>query len=96
MPHPAWIDTVTWPEVRDDLIRHVDVWDRFMDFRRVTGKSLPVNWPYTDSGAFLETADRKLLMLNPVFEMHICKPENWTVSKEAAEEFPFLGPYCAS
>lgn len=93
VPHPAWIDTVSWPAVRDELIRRVDVWTRFMDFRRVTGQSLSVNWPYTDSGAFLESADRKLLTLNPIFEAHIRKPENWTVSKEAADEFAFLAPY---
>lgn len=93
VPHPAWIDTVIWPEIRDEIIRNMD-WGQFEEFQKVTGAGISVGWPYADSGAFIESPDRQLLMLNPIFKAHIQDSKHWKVSGVASNKFPFLKPYC--
>ncbi|CAK7224008.1 hypothetical protein SBRCBS47491_005402 [Sporothrix bragantina] len=94
VPHPAWVDAITWPAARDRIIAS-RVWEgesfAFDEFRRQTG-SVSVNWPYTDSGAFLDVGglDGEELVLSPMFEDHIRREENWSLSKSATTKFPFM------
>lgn len=95
VPHPAWVDLVIFPAVRDELIRLRD-WDsdRFEAFRTGTASSLSVNWPFVDSGAVVELGDDgQVVALNPIFEAHVRNLDNWTVSAQVAREFPSLAPY---
>ncbi|CAK7233860.1 hypothetical protein SBRCBS47491_008754 [Sporothrix bragantina] len=92
VPHPVWVDLIVWPEVRDSLIRGGD-YSAFELFRFVTGNTMTVNWPYTDSGTFMECADGKRLALNPIFEAHIRNIDNFSVGCQAAAEFPVLSRY---
>ncbi|KAM5342321.1 hypothetical protein ACJ41O_013287 [Fusarium nematophilum] len=90
VPHPAWIDVIIWPQVRDAVIQTMD-WSRFLEYRAITAKSLSVNWPYSDPRSILESCGNgRSYRLSGAFERHICTPENWTVDKDAAEVFPFL------
>ncbi|KAJ4310437.1 hypothetical protein N0V84_010969 [Fusarium piperis] len=89
VPHAAWISTFPWPDVRDALIKHMDL-SRFEEMRVLVGKSLSVSWPYPDSTAFVESPDKQSLMLHPAFEAHIRRKENWVVSRDVCKVFPFL------
>lgn len=93
VPHPAWIDVVTYPDARDELIRQMN-WDVYESFRALTGSSVSVTWPFPDSGAFMESADGRCLRLNPLFESHIRNRGNWKCGKEVGDAFPFMRPYC--
>ncbi|CAK7217021.1 hypothetical protein SCUCBS95973_003010 [Sporothrix curviconia] len=93
VPHPAWVDAITWPAARDRIIAS-RAWEgetfAFDEFRRQTG-SISVNWPYTDSGAFLDVGlDGEEQVLSPLFENHIRREENWSLSKSATTKFPFM------
>ncbi|RSL63294.1 hypothetical protein CEP53_004479 [Fusarium sp. AF-6] len=92
VPHAAWISTISSPEARDALIKHMDL-NRFEELRRLAGESLSVSWPYPDSTAFVESPDKQSLMLHPAFEAHIRRRENWVVGKEVCRAFPFLEPF---
>ncbi|KAF9885038.1 hypothetical protein FE257_000769 [Aspergillus nanangensis] len=94
VPHPVWVDTITWPEARDCIIRGDMNWGDFDVFRELTGKSMSVGWPYSDSDAVLESGDGQLLTLNPVFVSHISNVNNWQVGLEVADRFPFMLPFC--
>lgn len=89
VPHPAWVDFVLFPEARDEMIRRQDG-ERFEEFRAVTGDSLSINWPFTDSGAVQESDDGQSLTLSPIFEAHIRNGKNWTVGPETARAFPYV------
>lgn len=99
VPHPAWVDVITWPEARDNIIRN-KIWQdvSFDEFRRVTGRCMSINWPYADSGAFfdlgLDLGDGQNLTLSPIFEQHIRNADNWTLSKSTALQFPFMKDFC--
>ncbi|OAA57979.1 hypothetical protein SPI_06864 [Niveomyces insectorum RCEF 264] len=97
VPHPAWIDVVTWPEARDTIIRE-KLWTTFGfdEFRRVTGNCMSVNWPYTDSGAFVDLGDGQNSVLSPLFENHIRNANNWTLSSSTALVFPFMEAFCVA
>ena len=97
VPHPAWVDAITWPAARDNIIR-TEAWKKitFDEFRRVTGACMSVNWPYTDSGAFSDLGDGQNLVLSPLFEDHIRRATNWTLSKSTAARFPFMKEFCVA
>ncbi|CAK7232358.1 hypothetical protein SCUCBS95973_008233 [Sporothrix curviconia] len=97
VPHPPWVDIITWPEARDAIIRSERWMNKdfeFSEFRVKTGADMSVNWPYTDSGAFLDLGDGQNLVLSPIFENHIRRVENWTLNKTTATEFPFMRAFC--
>ncbi|KAF7550644.1 hypothetical protein G7Z17_g5584 [Cylindrodendrum hubeiense] len=91
IPHPPWIDTIVWPDIRDAIIQHMD-WSRFFELRAVIAPSLCVGWPHTDTRSVFETVDGKNYKLSSVFEQHLRDGSNWTVDANAAEVFPFLKP----
>lgn len=97
VPHPAWVDAITWPAARDNIIRS-EAWKKitFDEFRRVTGACMSVKWPYTDSGAFSDLGDGQNLVLSPMFEDHIRRAANWTLSKSTASRFPFMKEFCVA
>jgi hypothetical protein len=55
---------------------------------------MSVNWPYTDSGTFVESADGQHLALNPIFEAHIRQIDNWSMNPAVIATYPFLRPFC--
>lgn len=85
------------PQARDTIIRNKS-WEAldFDEFRRRTGICMSVNWPYTDSGAFLDLGDGQNLVLSPIFENHIRRAENWTLSKSTAKDYPFMKAFCVA
>jgi hypothetical protein len=91
VPHPPWVDMITFPGARDDIIRHMD-WSIFPTLRHQLS-TFSVNWPYPVSTVAILAPGSKNLMLNPAFEAHVRELASWTVEPEAADTFPFLKPY---
>jgi len=88
-PHPAWIDHLPWPRMRDKLVHSYQDYvfeNWFIPF--TTG--LSVNWPYEPIDCLLSTSEKDEPIINPVFERHIMRLENWSLGPAFAETFPAL------
>lgn len=88
-PHPAWIDYLPWPRMRDRLVMSYHDYpfeNWFIPFTR----TLSVNWPYEATDCLLSTGDSEELIINPVFERHFRNLANWSLGKAFAESFPGL------
>ncbi|PIG79251.1 bZIP transcription factor [Aspergillus arachidicola] len=88
-PHPAWIDYLPWPRMRDRVVMAhrdypFDNW--FIPFTR----TLSVNWPYEETDCLLSTGDNDDLIINPVFERHLRNLNNWSLGSAFAEAYPSL------
>lgn len=90
--HPAWIDHLPFPAMRERLIRDYappDVFP-FENFFVPFTTTLSLNWPYEDTDTLLQSPDTDELMINPVFERHLRRFENWTIGDAFARAFPML------
>lgn len=88
-PHPAWMDYIIWPKVRDRLsYAHQDY--PFENWFVPYTRTISCNWPYEPTDCLLHNTDSDELVINPVFERHIRDLNNWTVGTEFAEAFPAL------
>lgn len=88
-PHPAWIDYLPWPRMRDRLVMSYHDYpfeNWFIPFTR----TLSVNWPYEATDCLLSTGDPDELIINPVFERHFRNLGNWSLGPAFAEAFPGL------
>lgn len=91
-PHPAWIDHLPFPHMRDKLVRDYNPRDYLFDnFFIPFTTTLSLNWPYepTDTLLSMEGADGDLI-INPVFERHMRRLENWSLGPAFARAFPGL------
>lgn len=87
--HPAWMDYVPWPRMRDRLATShqeypFDNW--FIPFTR----GLSVNWPYEATDCLLSAGNSDELLINPVFERHLRNLSNWSLGPMFAEAYPSL------
>lgn len=90
-PHPAWIDHVPWPRMRDRLVRDYSPRDYLFDnFFVPFTTTLSLNWPYEPTDTLLSSPENDDLMINPVFERHLRRLENWTLGPAFAKAFPGL------
>ncbi|KAJ9141979.1 BZIP transcription factor [Pleurostoma richardsiae] len=91
--HPAWLDHLPFPAMRDRLVREHGgpremVFDNF--FIPYT-RTLSLNWGYEDTDVLLQApGDSDELLINPVFERHLRRLENWTLGAAFATAFPGL------
>ena len=89
--HPAWIDYVAFPMMRDRLVKNYNqeayLFDNFFVPFTTT---LNLNWPYDDNKVLLRSPDGKELMVNPVFDEHIRRLENWTLGTAFKNALPSL------
>ncbi|KAK5951760.1 hypothetical protein OHC33_007052 [Knufia fluminis] len=88
-PHPAWMDHLPWPRMRDRLVHNHDAYPFEHWFLPFTS-GLSVNWPYEPVDCLISTGDQEAPTLNPVFERHIYRLENWTVGPQFKVAFPAL------
>lgn len=58
----------------------------FHIFSGVYSQCVTVNWPYDEEDAISEIGDDAVL--NPIFEKHIQRLGNWTVSRDFEEHYP--------
>lgn len=90
-PHPAWIDHVPWPKMRDKLIREYKGPEyAFENFFIPFTTTLSLNWPYEATDTLLSSSDCNELMINPVFERHLRRLENWSLGPAFPKAFPGL------
>ncbi|KAL3427608.1 BZIP transcription factor [Phlyctema vagabunda] len=90
-PHPAWIDHLPFPHMRDRLIRDYNPRDYLFDnFFIPFTTTLSLNWPYEPTDALLSSPETDELMINPIFERHLRKLENWTLGPAFARAMPGL------
>lgn len=90
-PHPAWIDHIPFPKMREIIIKEYDfsVYP-FDNFFVPFTKTLSLNWPYEDTKVLLQNSDGSELMINPVFEEHLLDIKNWTLGSFFLNTFPSL------
>ncbi|KAJ9608971.1 hypothetical protein H2200_006742 [Cladophialophora chaetospira] len=87
--HPAWVDHIPWPRLRDKIIgNHQDY--PFENWFLPFTSGLSVNWPYDPVDCLLSTSEQDEPVMNPVFERHVRRLENWSLGPLFAEAFPQL------
>ena len=88
-PHPAWLDYLPWPRLRDKL---VDAYPQypFENWFIPFTSGLSVNWPYEPTDCLLSTSEHEESTINPVFERHVMRLENWSVGPAFVAAFPEL------
>jgi len=64
-------------------------WTKFDRLRVITGTTLSINWPH-GVAYILTVVAQSELQLNPLFESHVRRLENWTIGSALAAEFSFL------
>ncbi|PLB50100.1 hypothetical protein P170DRAFT_473675 [Aspergillus steynii IBT 23096] len=85
VPHAAWIDNIPWPRVRDMLIENPEKYP-FPVFSELYSENVTVNWPYDSMDTVSHQGDS--LIFNPIFEKHVRKLDNWTVSGHFRDYLP--------
>ncbi|KAK0639320.1 hypothetical protein B0T16DRAFT_338170 [Cercophora newfieldiana] len=89
--HPAWIDHIPFPAMREYLITHYSPAQfPFENFFIPFTTTLRINWPYEDVDTLLRNPVGEELMINPVFERHLRRLENWTLGDAFVDAFPAL------
>ncbi|KAI2471813.1 hypothetical protein F4781DRAFT_78028 [Annulohypoxylon bovei var. microspora] len=90
-PHPAWIDHLPFPRMRERLAAAYSPAEYLFDnFFIPFTNTLCLNWPYEDTDTLLRSPDGGELLINPVFERHLRRPENWTLGEAFDRAFPRL------
>lgn len=88
-PHPAWVDHLPWPRMRDRMV-HLYPGIALENFFIPYTTTLSLNWPYDPSDTLLSLPDSEELSINPVFERHLRDLNNWTLGPAFAKAFPML------
>ncbi|KAL8721852.1 MAG: hypothetical protein Q9225_001566 [Loekoesia sp. 1 TL-2023] len=92
-PHPAWVDHIPWPRMRDRMVHlYPDIpLDNFFIPYTTT---LSLNWNYEDSDTLLSMPGSDEFSINPVFERHLRDLGNWTLGSAFEKAFPKLADTC--
>ena len=88
--HAAWMDYVPWPKIRDKLVVAKPGSYPFENWFIPFTTGISVNWPYHDSDCLLSTNDQEEPLVNPAFERHIMRLDNWSLGPAFAEAYPDL------
>ncbi|KAK7437783.1 hypothetical protein CaCOL14_000492 [Colletotrichum acutatum] len=89
--HPAWIDHVPFPAMRDKLCRDYNPREYLFDnFFVPFTTTLSLNWPYEETDTLLQVPESDEVLINPVFERHLRRLENWTLGQAFNQTFPKL------
>lgn len=91
--HPTWQDYLPWPIMRTQLMlaRTPGTQITFEDFFVPYTRTLSLNWPYKPESCLVESpGGPPRSELNPIFEQHLRRLDNWSLGKSFADEFPEL------
>ena len=88
-PHPAWMDYLPWPSMRDRIIPNYTEYE-FSNWFIPYTTTLSLNWPYEATDTLLSTAESDELVINPVFESHLRNLDNWSLGPAFAKAYPNL------
>lgn len=90
-PHPAWVDHLPFPKMRDRLVRDYNPREYLFDnFFIPFTSTISLNWPYEPTDTLLSSPESDELMINPIFERHLRRLENWSLGPAFAKAFPGL------
>jgi hypothetical protein len=93
--HPAWIDHLPFPLMRDKIaFNYRPELYPFDNFFVPFTTTLRLNWPYEETDTLLESSEGDELMINPVFERHLRNHDNWTLGEAIVQTFPSLQGTC--
>ncbi|KAF2666521.1 hypothetical protein BT63DRAFT_481035 [Microthyrium microscopicum] len=94
VPHPAWMDHLPWPRLRDATIMQVPSVPFDVFFVPYT-TTFSINWPYSDDMCLaydtsvpVGPGGEQPLIVSPLFEAHIRELNNWSLGPAFREEFP--------
>jgi hypothetical protein len=88
--HAAWMDYVPWPKIREKLVSAKPGAYPFENWFIPFTSGISVNWPYDDTDCLLSTNLLEEPIVNPAFERHIMRLENWSMGPAFEEAFPDL------
>lgn len=95
-PHPAWIDNIPWPRMREMMVyRHPEF--PFETFFVPYTITVSLNWPYEPQDTLILQGgggDEGEMAINPVFERHLRDLGNWSLGPSFAKAFPALAETC--
>lgn len=89
LPHPAWMDYIAWPLIRDRIVTSYQSYP-FDEWFGPYTRELSVNWPYEDTDCLLPAGDSDELVINPVFERHMRNLSNWSLGPSFLVKYPDL------
>lgn len=92
IPHPIWVDTIVWPDVRDRLIQDFD-YTAFQAFRFSLGSSISLGWTGSVAECLSLTDTLDEYSLSVEFEVHLRDLSNWTVDRTFTSKYQFLEGY---
>ncbi|MCJ1401110.1 hypothetical protein MMC11_004322 [Xylographa trunciseda] len=87
--HPAWIDHLPWPRLRDKLILHHHRFP-FDNFFIPFTTTVSLNWPYEPRDTLVAIPNSEELSMNPIFERHLRDLGNWSLGPAFAKALPEL------
>ncbi|KAI0518424.1 hypothetical protein F5B22DRAFT_61482 [Xylaria bambusicola] len=80
IPHPAWLDYLPFPGLRELFIRNYTSPKFQLDEIFVSyTMTISLNWPYEETDALIVTPDGSETIINPVFLRHLHRIDNWTL-----------------
>ncbi|CAL8575755.1 hypothetical protein XPA_001659 [Xanthoria parietina] len=95
-PHPAWVDHLPWPRMRDrmcELYPEISLDSWFIPYT----STLSLNWKYEPCDTLLSISSEgggQELSINPVFERHLRDLSNWTLGPAFEKAFPMVADTC--
>ncbi|KAF2808511.1 uncharacterized protein BDZ99DRAFT_522054 [Mytilinidion resinicola] len=89
VPHPAWIDLIPWPEIRDFFIRYADQ-SHGMEVLETFVSSLSVNWNLLLSDVAVLIPNTNMFALSQSFEVYIRNLDNWSLDPAVLHVYPDL------
>lgn len=91
--HPAWIDHLPFPRMRDKLAREYNPQEYlFENFTLPFTSTMSLNWPYPPEDVLVSVSfiGGEEYRINPNFESHLRKLENWTLGPAFLKAMPGL------
>lgn len=92
-PHPAWIEHIPWPKMRDKVVRNYQDYP-FENWFLPFTSGLSVNWPYEPVDCLIITPEQDDPIINPVFQRHISRLDNWSIGPQFTATYPDLADTC--
>ena len=88
-PHPAWVDHLPWPRMRDKMVQlhpRIPLDNFFIPYTT----TLSLNWPHRDLDTLVSVPGSDEMSINPAFERHLRDLANWSLGPAFAKAFPML------
>ncbi|KAE8442652.1 hypothetical protein EG329_003009 [Mollisiaceae sp. DMI_Dod_QoI] len=85
--HPAVIDFLIWPGLRDRLVFSHKHYTSTGDFSAAFCENLHFNWPFSDDEILILDSETQRYKLSALFEEYACDLKNWTMNEGFFEKF---------